>query len=127
MRFQIHIFIFDAAPELFNKDIVDPVAFTVHADLDAIGVERAGKFVAGELTALIRIENIRCPVTCDHFLQGFYAKAGVHRVRQAPAQYFATMPVHHCHQIEKALGLGNITDIGRPHQVRPGNCKTFSS
>lgn len=47
MRFQIHIFIFDAAPESFNKDIVDPAAFTVHADLDAIGVERAGKFVAG--------------------------------------------------------------------------------
>jgi hypothetical protein len=48
---QIHLLVFDAAPETFDKDVVAPGALAVHADRDVILEQHADEVVAGELTA----------------------------------------------------------------------------
>ena len=40
---QIHLLVFDAAPEPLDKHVVAPGAFAVHADGYAIAGERAGE------------------------------------------------------------------------------------
>ena len=57
--FQIHLFIFHRPPEPFNEDIVAPATLAVHADSDAVFLQHACKFGAGELAALIGIEDFR--------------------------------------------------------------------
>jgi hypothetical protein len=90
-----------------------------------MGFEFIGERLAGILTALAGIEDLRRPLTRKRVVQGFQAKAGIHRVRQAPAQDFATVPVHHCDQVEKTFGHRNTGNISRPHLMRSGNCQIF--
>jgi len=48
--------------------------------------QNAGEGVAGELTALIRIEDLWLAKAGEHLLQRRDTEAGVHRVRQPPGQ-----------------------------------------
>lgn len=48
IRLQVYFFVFDAAPEPFNKDIIDPVAL---ANLDLMG-----------------LKNVPTPMRKEHFL-----------------------------------------------------------
>ena len=52
---QIHLLVFDAAPEPLDKHVVAPSAFS-HADGYAIAGERAGEGLASELRALVGVE-----------------------------------------------------------------------
>src|SRR5207253_8896765 len=56
---QIHLLVFDAAPQPLDEDIVPPSPFAVHADRNAVVGEHASKGRAGELRALVRIEDLR--------------------------------------------------------------------
>ena len=56
---QIHIFVFERAPETFNKHVVQPTASAVHGDADSIVPQDVCKGNAGKLTTLIRVEDIR--------------------------------------------------------------------
>ena len=78
------LFIFDASPQAFDKDVVHPAAFAIHADLNSVFLEFSCPFAATELAALIGVEyprltscrGHRCP-ECPH------AEAGVHGVADA--------------------------------------------
>jgi hypothetical protein len=59
VRFQIHLFVFQAAPQTFHKHIVHTITLAVHADLDACRLDNAGESVTGKLCTLISVENIR--------------------------------------------------------------------
>ena len=48
MGVQIELLVFDAAPQPLDEDIVAPGSFPVHAGLDAMARQHAGKFVAGD-------------------------------------------------------------------------------
>jgi hypothetical protein len=52
------VLILDRAPEPFYKNVIAPAALAIHADLNSMLFESAGKFGAGELAALVRVENI---------------------------------------------------------------------
>src|SRR5215471_19108174 len=56
---KVDLLVFEAAPQSLDKDVVHAPAFAVHADHDAMPLQRAGKLVAGELAALIGIEDLR--------------------------------------------------------------------
>src|SRR5499427_2620387 len=56
---KVDLLVFEAAPQSLDKDVVHAPAFAVHADHDAMPLQRAGKLVAGELAALIGIEALR--------------------------------------------------------------------
>ena len=66
---QIHLLVFDAAPEPLDKHVVAPSAFTVHADGYAIAGERAGEGLASELRALVGVEYLRLAVARQGVLQ----------------------------------------------------------
>ena len=58
---KIDLLVFEAAPQPFDKDVVHAPAFAIHADHDAMPLQGAGKVVAGELAALIGIEDLGEP------------------------------------------------------------------
>jgi hypothetical protein len=55
---EIDFFVFDAAPESFDEDVVHVSASAVHADGNAEGGEFLCPFLGGELAALVGIEDV---------------------------------------------------------------------
>src|SRR5213076_3296220 len=66
---QIHLLVFDAAPQPLDEDVVAPSALAVHADGDGVLDQHASEGRAGELAALIRVEDVRLAVMCQSILQ----------------------------------------------------------
>ena len=54
--------VFEGSPQPLDEDVVHPAATAVHGDANAGGLERVGKGEAGELAALIRVEDVRSAV-----------------------------------------------------------------
>ena len=79
--------------------------------------QHAGKAVAGELRALVGIEDFRHAVGLDGLFQTVHTEPGIHRVRQPPCQYLAAVPIDDRDQIDKAVQQPNIGDVGAPHLV----------
>ena len=46
---QVDLFVFDRAPEAFDKDVVAPAALAIHADADPVLLEEPGEGRAGKL------------------------------------------------------------------------------
>ena len=59
---EIDLLVFDAAPQPLDEDVVPPSALAVHADGDPVFDQRASEGRAGELAALIRVEDFRLAV-----------------------------------------------------------------
>src|SRR5271167_2799138 len=81
---EIHLLVLDAAPQPLDEDIVPPGALAVHADGDAVFDQHAGECRAGELAALIRVEDLRLAVASESVLKRFDAERRLHRDRDAP-------------------------------------------
>jgi len=111
------MFPFDRAPESFDEGIVGGASSAVAADAAAGGQQ--GLFVgeAGELAALVGIEDVWGRGVAQRVGQGLQAKAHVERVGELPAEHVARVPVEYGSQIEEALGHGHVRDIGAPHLV----------
>ena len=56
--FQVHLLILHGAPQPFHEDVVGVPAIPVHADLDPVFLQRLSEFQAGELTALVGVEDL---------------------------------------------------------------------
>ncbi len=97
---EIHLLVFYRAPEALHEHIVPPASPAVHADGDFLALEDAGEVDAGELAALVGIEDVWFSEARQRFLQCLDAKAGVERDRQPPSQYAPAEPVD-----ERWLGL----------------------
>ena len=54
---ELHLVVLDGSPETLDEDVVTPAAFAVHADPNAIRLELPGEFGAGELAALVGVED----------------------------------------------------------------------
>ena len=113
----VDMFPFDRASEAFDESVVGGAAPAVAADAAAGGQQ--GLFVgeAGELAALVGVEEVRGRGHAQRVGQGLQAKADVERVGELPAEHVARVPVEHGGQIQKALGHGHVRDIGAPHLV----------
>ena len=79
---------------------------------------------AGELHALIGVEDFRLAMSAHRFLQRLDAEVRLHGDRQPPRQNPPAEPVHHRHQIHKPFGHRNIRDVGAPDLVRPVDDQT---
>ena len=108
---QVDMLVLHRAPESFDKDVVHPPSFSVHADRNVVRLQDAGELLAGELSALVGVKDLRPAVFCNGFFQSVGAKVRGHGVRQPPRQDFARGPVHHRHQVGKALGHGDVSDV----------------
>lgn len=56
---QVNLLVCHRFPDALDEDVVAPGALAVHADPDARADQQGGEVAAGELRALIRIEDIR--------------------------------------------------------------------
>jgi len=103
---QVGGLVFERTPVAFDKDIVNKPAPGIHGDADASIFERAGEGKAGELAALVGVENLRRGVTLQSLLQSINAEPGIHAIRQPPRQNVARRLVHRRDEIEEAGGTG---------------------
>ena len=66
--------VFERPPQTFDEDVVHVPAPAVHGDRDLRVLENAGELVAGELAALIRIEDFRLAVSGQRVVQSLDAE-----------------------------------------------------
>src|SRR5438445_10752841 len=81
---EVDFLVFEAAPQPLDEDIVHAPALAVHADGDPMSLEGAGEIVAGELAALVGIEDLRPAVARERFLERLHTKIGAEGVRESP-------------------------------------------
>jgi hypothetical protein len=81
---KVNVLVLQRTPQPLNVDIVCPTAAAVHADLDTFLFQPASESFAGELAALVGIEDLGLAVQSERFVQRFDAEARVHGDRQSP-------------------------------------------
>ena len=84
---EVDFLVFEAAPQPFDKDVVHAAALAVHADHDLMGLQNAGEVLAGELAALVGVEDLGPTVSRERFLERFDTEVGAERVGQPPCQH----------------------------------------
>src|SRR5438477_10744990 len=89
--------------KLRMRDIVHPAPAPIHRDLDASLSEHASEGLAGELTALVGVEDLRLAEALKRLLEGRDAERHIHGIGQPKSQHRPRRPVADRHQIEKAL------------------------
>ena len=77
---QINVFVLQASLQPLDKHIVHPSAAPVHRDADAGTSQRAGEGRAGELAALVGVENLRPAEARQDLLERRQAKPAAHTV-----------------------------------------------
>src|SRR5512144_3074961 len=80
---QIHLLIFDAAPQPLDEHVVLPSSFAVHADRNAVVGEHGREGRACELRTLVGIEDVGLAVTRQGILQRLDAERRFHGDRYA--------------------------------------------
>src|SRR5215216_3886867 len=55
---QMDLLVFDRTPEPLDEHVVAPCPLAVHADRNGVVEEQAGEVLAGELAALVGVENL---------------------------------------------------------------------
>ena len=114
---EIDVFILDGAPQPFDEDVVRGPSPAVHADPKRMRLQGVKEDVAGELRALIRVENLRDPKPTHRFLEAVHTEPCVRRIAQPPGQDLPTIPVQNRHQVAEALSQSDVGDIGTPHLI----------
>jgi len=74
---QIHFLVLQRAPETFDEHIVSPGTTAIHADFGVSALDGIYKLRAGELAALIRVDDLRSPVYFDGFDQSLDTEVSV--------------------------------------------------
>ncbi len=77
--------------------------------------------LAGALTALVGIEDVRRTVPVNRFLHGVQAEVGRERVGPPPRQHPTTGPVQNREQAHNATRHRKVRDIRRPDLVGAGH------
>jgi len=111
---EIHLLIFDATPQPLDEDVVAPGALAVHADADPVFNQHASESRAGELAALVRVEDLRLTVASESVLEGLDAERRLHRDRYSPRQHATAEPIEHDSQIDEAALHRDVGDERLP-------------
>lgn len=82
-----------------------------------MGLQGVKEDVAGELSALIGVENLRDPKPMHRLLEAVYTEPGVQRMAQPPGQDLPTIPVQNRHSVAEALSQSEVGDISTPHLI----------
>ena len=77
-----------------DENVVHPPALVIHGDANTRVPKNVREPRAGELAALVGVEDPRQPVARQGLLQGFDAEVGVQGVRHPPGQDLPRRPVH---------------------------------
>lgn len=77
---QIDALVFQRSPQSLDEDVVHPPTTAVHRYSHAGLLQRVGEVIAGELTPLVGVEDLRRSVTRQRLLQSLDAEVRVHGV-----------------------------------------------
>ena len=83
-RTQVDPFVLHRPPQALDEDVVVAAPASVHADLDPMTSQHLGKLIAGELRALIGIENAGLGEPGERLAQRLDTKLGRECIRQPP-------------------------------------------
>src|SRR3954453_14000862 len=114
---QIYLFVLQTPPEPLHEDIIHATTLAVHADLDRVPLQNTDKVIAGELAALVGVEDVRPSELAQRLLQGLDTEVGLQGVGQAPGQNGTAVPIHDHHQVQKAAGHRNVRNIRAPDLI----------
>ena len=116
---QVDVLVLERAPQPFDEHVVHPAAAAVHRDAQSGGDQHPGERSAGELAALVGVEDLRSAEPRQRLLQRRDAELAVHGVGQPPRQHRPARPVPDCDEAEEAAADGDVGDVGAPDLVRP--------
>src|SRR3954453_2672016 len=74
---QIDLLVLHRAPEPLNKDVVPPGATAIHADADRLVLQHPREGRAGELAALVGVEDLRFAMARHGLLHRVEAELGL--------------------------------------------------
>ena len=117
--FQINLLVLHAAPQALDEDVVAPAALAIHADRDLVVLEHLREVQAGELAALIGVEDFRLAVAGDGFLKRIDAEIRGQRIGEPPGEHAAAGPIDDRHEIDEAPAHRDVGDIRGPDLVGP--------
>ena len=81
--------VFDGAPKPFDKDVIQGPAFAVHTDSNAVLAEYREEGLRGELSTLIRVEDLGGAIAAYGLFQGLYAETRIKTVGNLnPSDFF---------------------------------------
>ena len=118
---EVNLFVFEASPESLGENIVEGSAFSIHADLNLLGLKSLQIAGACKVASLVAIPNRgrgkrESPV---HTVQN---KGHLQSVIKLLGNDIPRIPVDRCHQIHPSVEEPNIGDIDPPDMVgRAGN------
>jgi len=81
---EVDILVLDVAPQTFYKNVVKGPAPSVHADFDLLALEYPCEAGAGELCALVAVEDVGLAIVAQRLLQAVDAKVGHPAVTRIP-------------------------------------------
>src|SRR5215210_2168838 len=118
---QVDLLVLDRSPEPLDEDVVAPGTLAVHADGDLVLGQHADKDVAGELAALIGVEDLRPAMAVQSLFQGLDAERRLHRDRQPPGENPAAEPVDDRGEVDEPARHRDVGEVHRPDLVGPGD------
>lgn len=92
-------------------------ALAAQAPVVTVAFELCGEGFAGELAALIGVEDGRRSPAGNSLLHGIHAKLHVHRIGQSPSQDLTAVPVHHSAKVQPPFVHSHIGDVHGPNLV----------
>ena len=116
---QVDGLVFERAPEALDEDVVHAAAPAIHGDGDAGVFEHSRELEAGELAALVGIEDLGPAVAVQGFSQGLDAGPGIQGIGQPPGEHTAGGPVHDGQQVQEVALDGNVGYVRAPDLIGP--------
>ena len=107
------------------KTLSQAPAPAVHRYPDTGLPQVPGEGEAGELAALVGIEELRRAMAGQRLVERLDAEARIQGVRQAPGQHMPARPVHDRHQVKEAAPYLDVGNVGAPDLVRPFDLQTL--
>ena len=114
---KISFFVFEAAEPALNHDVISPAAFAIHALANTIFFHKIDVLLAGELTPLIRIQDLWF-CYFEGFLQSVDNHSGIKCIIHFSANDAAAVPVDNCSQIQESSVNWDVGYINRPCLIR---------
>src|ERR1700751_3479677 len=111
---QVDPFVLHGPPQALDEDVVVAAPASVHADLDPAIPRHLGELVAGELRALIGIEDVGLAEPGEGLAQRLDTEPRRQRVRQPPGQHPSGRPVDDRDQVQKPLLHGYVGYVSCP-------------
>ena len=84
---------FERTPEALDENVVQTPAPAVHGDGNTGVFEGVGELEAGELAALVGVEDLRPAVALQGVCESLDAEPGIDGIGQPPGEYPACGPV----------------------------------